>query len=307
MRFVAVYRSPQEGVVDESDLSLLRRIKAPFSTLVQRGHPFGFMGIETFLGGLAYSADVTILPNWVFTDEEFQEYSNAVSQGNLFVYDLSDPRLLDAPVVWRTMQQASLVTVPNLRLKKEIEASVGSTRVVVTPSCLDVPYFMEARDFPMPQKRVIGCFGPYDWSLVRDAIAAVKEQQSSVSFVGGRDAAQVLGELVEYVPLSIGSYPVALHSTLFGLCPSTGDSERDDFWRHEYGILCRPTIQLQGEKQQSTQKWIDSMYLYLSDDHVRSSWGRHAFEQANAERNTLRAGEWLRTFQKKLPYIASVA
>ena len=295
MKFLALYK--------DSTLPLLRRVKAPFSALAERGHSFTFMQVDTFSMVMTYGSDVTILPNWVFTEGEYIKYHEAVNLGRIFVYDLSDPRLLDNPMVWQTLADASLVTVPNARLQKEVEILHGGTRCAITPSCVDVPYFMHANTFPDPQKTFVGCFGDYDWSLLKDIASHFK----GVTFLtDGFSAPYLLGDNVEVAEVTPDTYPLLLRSCVFGLCPSDGPSDRDEVVRHEYGILSTPTLQLQ-VKEQTTEMWVASIRKLLAEPRLRAELGRTAFLKANEQRAVMQAGEYMRVFRKKLPLVSVVA
>ena len=291
MKFLALYK--------DATLPLLRRVKAPFSVLAERGHNFSFMQVDQFSMVMTYGVDVTILPNWVLTHEEYGKYQEAVALGRLFVYDLSDPHLLDEPRVWKTIADATLVTVPNARLKKQVEILHGGIPVAITPSCVDLPYFLLANKYPDPQKRFVGCFGDYDWHLVQDMPAAFK----GVTFLtDDYSTPHVKGENVESVEVTLENYPLLLHSCLFGLCPSDGPSDRDEVVRHEYGILSKPTLQLQ-VREQTPALWKSSISTLLNEPRTRAELGRAAFQKANEQRATMQAGEVLKVYRKKLPVV----
>ena len=52
------------GLYARETLSLLRRVRAPFSVLASRNHGFNLLQADRFTDGITFSADVTVLANW---------------------------------------------------------------------------------------------------------------------------------------------------------------------------------------------------------------------------------------------------
>ena len=114
-----------------------------------------------------------VLSNWVLGDEELEKLQQMKGE-RPFIYDLSDPLLLQVPQVQQTLECVSLVTVPNAYIAQEVRPFNG--RVCVLPSTFELGYFMVGRNAPKPTSPAIGCFGPHDWYLVKDAIKLLREK-----------------------------------------------------------------------------------------------------------------------------------
>lgn len=288
MRILAMYI--------DYDLSVLRRVKAPLSVLHQRGHNFTFMKVPSFIDGLAYGHDVTVLPNLVLSDEEFERYQEVVRE-RCIIYDLSDMSLLSLSRVRQQVKLAHLVTVPNDFYKKEVE--VINKNVAVTPSVIDVETFRLANREPKPDFPIIGCFGPWDWKLVKDALSLVKEKHPKLRISGDKYAWEILGSLIMAFDVLPHDYPRLLRDCLFGLCPTEGEKGIDEIWSLEYGIFCRPILQLHGP--QNTDRWVQHIETMLTDDIYRNICGNKYYDKANDHRATALANEYLAAYRKKLP------
>jgi hypothetical protein len=281
-------------------LSIHRRVKAPFSVLAERGHRFHFMQVQNFSGGLTFGADVTVLNNWMLGEEELQELASVRHQRTI-VCDCSDPALLHHEAYRAQMQLAHLVTVPNEYFAKE--ARIITSHVAVTPSCVDVDYLAVANRQPMPPKVTIGCFGPFDWYLIKEAIIRVKEQHPHVIFLGGEHATKVLGEaLVLSVDEIPTDYRMYLRACRFGILPLDGETPHDDIWKHEYGIMCRPTLSLHVAHATETDRWVAGIKRFLIDTE-RANAGQAAYTEANAYRPKRLADQYLAVYRKKLPHL----
>lgn len=262
----------------ERTLSILRRIQAPFSVLSTRGHSFSFMQIPTFDPGLGAGYDITVLPNWVLSDEENKALA-AMAQHTTFAYDLSDPALLQIPSVRQTMALCRLITVPNRYLQKEVEIAVRGVKCVVLPSTIDIPYLMTANSYPKPEGKMIGCVGPYDWHLIKDAIAEIRTTHPAILFIGDQGAYDVLGDLMP-TPLLITpeTYPGFLRMCRMGLTPIEQERGQDTIAEYEYGLLGRPTLSLRGKKDAAL--WRDRIVEMVSGTHP--GIGHLVHEQAKA-------------------------
>lgn len=306
----------------EQTLGMLRRVVFPFSVLSQRGYSFSFQQTFSFDPAIAYGHDMIVLPNWILTEQELPAYLEAARE-RTFVYDLSDPNLLENEWVRQTLTGARLVTVPNEYLQKEVRALPGMamTKVVVTPSVVDPQYFATAyhgETHYSPETIVIGCFGPHDWELVLPALTELREKRPQVQIVGDGYAQKVLGELIHVEDLNPGTYPDLLRSCTFGLCPREGLTGHDTIWALEYGILCKPVIAsadsfyarvlgkdaAQLVPSRAEDKWLEAIRLWIRDARARAWAGNLAFQVANAQRATQQAKVYQRMFEQMLPHVA---
>jgi hypothetical protein len=274
-------------------LSILRRVQAPFSVLASRSHSFSFMQIPAFDAGHASGYDITILPNWVLKEEEREALAQA-AQHTLFAYDLSDLLLLQIPLVRETMRVCRMVTVPNAYIQREVEIALPGLRVVVTPSCLDIPYLMQAHRYPRPEHPMIGCFGPYDWEQVKQPLQALKNRYPRLVILGDAEATTILGELVMSVEVTVESYPGILRQCLCGLTPIEEERGQDTIWMQEYGLLCKPVVKRFIEQE---------VARLLSEPSYRSAQGQVAHTKAKAYSAVQLADQYLKVYQKLLPIL----
>lgn len=279
----------------ERTLPILRRVLAPFSVLSTRGHSFSFMQIPTFDPGLGAGYDATVLPDWVLSDEENRAMAE-VALHTVFVYDLSDPALLQMPSVRQTMALCKLITVPNEYLRKEVEIAVRSVKCVVLPSTIDIPYLMQANSYPKPEGKIIGCVGPYDWELVKEPIAKIREEYPAILFVGDQRAYDMLGDLL-CQPLMITSqtYPGFLRMCRMGLRPLAHDLGQDTIDEHEYGLLGRPTLSLHRSQDALWQMRIVEM---INSPHLRGNWGNAAHVRAKEWSAVRLADRYLKVYKE---------
>lgn len=315
--------------------TILRRVLAPYAALVNRGEQFTFRQVLHFDADMAHSAHITVLPNWILSDEEVESLQNVGSRCS-FVYDLSDPALLQNEQVQKTLTFCRAVTVPNAFLQKEVQGLLngsgsfglmGKPRVFVTPSCLDVPFFMRAHDkerqfqifsrwmpILMTNATVIGCFGPHDWHLIKDVVAKLQQDIPHLVFIGDKGAAEVMPE-IQVVPDLVDYLPFFLNRCAFGLCPREGASGEDTFWVHEYGILTRPVIASANSaytKESSSNAtrfvpntqdaWEKAIRLLTNDGIERNLLGNGAFIEAQRHRSTKMADQYKAILGKLLPH-----
>jgi hypothetical protein len=299
--------SRQEGVIlrilglyAHENLSHMRRVRAPFSVLATRGHSFSFTQTEAFTDGITLSADATVLANWVLSDSELLALRRARTQRAIIV-DWSDPDLLEDDLYRAQLSLASLVTVPNDWMRTAIRAI--NPNVWVTPSCVDMPHFLNANSVKLDPKRplCIGCLGQYDWYLVKDAIAALLEKHNKLTVIADLRAIKNLPNHPRILGINITCYNISevLRNTHIGLCPVDGERGYDDIWQYEYGILCRPTLNLSNHKV-----WAERIEDLLFDDKLRSERGKDAFDEANERRATKLADKYLTVYRKRLPHLA---
>lgn len=305
-------------------LSLLRRVIAPFDVLATRGHAFYFQEVSHFDAAVSYGYDVTLLQNWVLGDDEFEEYARAARE-RTFVYDLSDPLLLQIPRVQEQLRLARLVSVSNTYLEREVRQFNGRVRVL--PSCIDFELFMSGRNVKSDGTPVIGCFGPHDWGMVKEAIEHIREKHPRVRFLGDIYSQHVLGDMVDKIDHNdLGLYPGHVNTCLFGLCPYDGDRGGETIWGLEYGILWKPVVVAKGSQYntilsdlwykgkhaprayyvsspQKTEHWVLAMETLLQNSSLRAEIGKCAFDVANAYRAKKQAGEYLACYQKMLPHL----
>ena len=296
MKVLALYK--------EDTLSLHRRVKAPFSALSKQGHSFSFLQVESFSAGIGFSSDVTVLQDWLLSEEELAELGR-VALTRLFVVDCSDPLLLQQERYRRQLQIAHLVTVPNGWMKREI--SLLNHNIAVLPSTMDKEHFFGVRKtvkFPENYPTTIGCFGPYDWYLVRDALLEIKTRYPRLYILGGKEAFDVLGDIIAPLPFGPLAIPEVIYQTAFGLCPYDGDHGWDEIWQREYGILCRPTITLRPPRSSKSEEWVDAIKHYLLHPEARAMASNFAYKQANMERSTKVACLYSDAYRKKLPHLS---
>lgn len=302
-------------------LPLIRRVIAPFSVLTQRGYTFYFQEIPSFDPVISYGYDVTLLHQWVF-DEEMLAVFARVSRERAFVYDLADAALLHIPEVQETLHLATLVTVANEYLLKEVRPFNSRTRVI--PSMLDVSYYFTGRT---KEKRsavpIVGCFGPHDWSLVQEAIRVFQQRHPQVRFIGDRYAAEQLGELILSVEVSPLTYPTLLHQCWCGLCPLDGYQGIDLIWGLEYALMNRPVITASDSSysQVFSSSRREPQAVYVSRPKEAESWVhaletvlyhrsketadivQRAYEMAWTHRSVKQAQKIQECYQKMLPHV----
>jgi len=277
----------------------MRRVKTPFSVLTERGHSFNFLQVNSFAEGLTFGADITVLASWMLTPEEVSELHRATRQ-RVVIADCSDPSLLDDVAYRQQIEVASLVTVPNEYLRRVVKSINPNT--MVAPSCVDLPHFAAANKIKPDEKQpiTIGCLGPYDWHLVADAL---EEISPSVRILADIRTTQALrGRDLKGIEIELNPYnlPEVIRNCHFGLCPIEGESGIDRVWEHEYGSLCRPVI-VSHSKEKDT--WIAKIEELIRDTKKRAELGQAAFELANENRATKRAGEYLSIYRKRLPHL----
>lgn len=285
--------------------------------LAERGYAFHFLQASSFRGGLAHAYDVTVLSDWVLSEEEdFQSFREARAHSREIVCDLSDGRLLSSKRMQEQLAEASLVTVSTDRLKKEVQNLVGTTKVVVLPSCVDVPYFASANRMPMPELTSIGCFGPGDWQSVAPVIRAFHRVHPRYRFLLDQEAAQAMkaengGEdLVVPIDLHPENYPVVLHACSFGLLAPARACEpwgQDPIWQWEYGILARPMVPLlsliRNDSQADLGAAVARIEQLSSNPTLRARRGQEAFEQACHSRATVVADLYAHVYQKRFAHL----
>lgn len=312
MRILAIYTQPS--------LSLLRRVQSPFSALAKRGHAFAFLRLAQFTPEFSTSYDVTVMPNWVLRDEELAAL-RLQAQKHAFVYDLSEPSLLTDPRVQETLSLVRLVTVPNAHLAKEVKNVVhAGSRVAVLPSCVDAPFWLQSAPAPHPKRPLtVGCYGPYDWHLIKEALTAFKEKHPLVFFHGDVGAFAILGDLLDKLaPTDVMALPAFIRSSHVGLCPIEQEYGYDLIVPHEYGIYGIPTLSIplppRAETQydredrlaQYGQEWQSRLSALLFQPKVRSAASEKAQREAQEHKSTRVCDVYLKTYRQMLPHLLSV-
>lgn len=251
------------------------------------------------MAGLAHAHDVTLLSNWeLSSQEEWSAYQEALSDGRRIVFDLSDQQLLARPRIREQLRLATLVTVPTEHLKKEVQTLAA--RVAVTPSCVDLPYFLQANTLPKPERSHIGLFGPFDWQWAHPLLASFKQKHPEVVLLAGPEASAALGDLVQPLVVHVENYAVVLHACLFGVISEALQISYDPIWQAEYGILCKPTVILAPRFGKSAEQMLADLSTYLIAE-ARAKAGQQAFEQAYPQRATVLASTYARVLRKNLP------
>lgn len=297
-------------------LSVLRRVIAPLSTLANRGYSVSFMQVLEFDPGPCYSADLVILPNWVFPPEELAQLG-VLAQQKTLIYDLSDPKLLANQSVQTAIQLANVVTVPNAYLEREVKGLFARAKVL--PSAIDIPYFMTANKAPKPAHRFIGCFGPHDWHLVKEPIEAISAKKN-IKFLGDAYSQAILGDLVIPVDVTPEVYPELIRSCLFGLLPMEGNTGQDTIWAHEYGILGKPVIAssdspysalLAGGRgllvqSKEPERWESAIKILCENANLRAELGTSNHTLAKSQSAAILADQYWRAYGKLWPHLALV-
>lgn len=283
-------------------LSLQRRVRSPFSVLAGRAHPFNLFRVESFAAGMTFGSDVAILQNWELNEQEIEELQRAVKQ-RAIVADCSDPALLDSDLYRKQIEYASLVTVPNEYMRREVHTI--NTNVAVTPSCVDLPYFARANRIKIDDKQplTLGCLGPYDWYLIKDALVELTTRHEHLMICAGPEASKALrGPGLRGVEpqITVASLPEIIRHCHIGLCPLDGESSIDRIWEYEYGSLCRPVVVSHSKEKQT---WVEKIEDLIVHANRRAELGREAFILANENRSTKRAGEYLSVYRKRLPHL----
>jgi hypothetical protein len=289
------------GLYTSETLSLLRRVRAPFSVLAVRNHSFNLLQIEAFTNGITFSADVTVLSNWSLSESELEALEAAARQ-RAIVVDCDNPALLGDDLYRAQLACASLVTVPNEWMRSAIRGI--NTNVWVVPSCVDLPHFLAANSIKLASKRpiCIGCLGPYDWYLVKDAVAQLLETHDRLTVIAGFQAFETFPKHPRILGINptVQNLPEIIRNTHLGLLPTDGERGYDDIWKYEYGALCRPTIAL---ASQDSKTWVDRVEALLSDRKLAKERGQEAFEEGNRHRATRLADKYLALYRKRLPHL----
>jgi len=292
------------GLYARETLSIMRRVRAPFSVLASRNHHFSLLQIESFNNGITFSADITVLSNWRLSAEELEPLEAATRQRSIVV-DCSDPDLIDDDLYRSQLSLASMVTVPNDWMRAAIK--VVNANVWTVPSCVDLPYFVSANSIKLAPDRPlsIGCLGPYDWYLVKDAISQILEAHPKAAVLAGLKAFEVLEKHPRILGINptVANLPELIRNCHIGLCPIDGERGYDDIWRHEYGALCRPVIAPAPFAKQDTAFWYKSIEDLLTDNKLRADLGHKAFEEANQQRATKLADRYIAIYRKRLPHL----
>lgn len=304
-------------------LPLYRRVLAPFSVLSTRGHRFEFQEVVQFDPIISYGYDVTLLHQWVFSPAEVRAFQQ-VARERTFVYDLADPAYIRIPEVQDTLRACALVTVANDFLRKEVK--FFNSRVRVLPSTIDYQFFMYGNTIAKSPVPLVGCFGPHDWDMVKEAIRQVRQRHPAVMFLGDEGAVKALGtDLVQEIEGHPEKYPGYLHHAWVGLCPSgSGDQGQDTIDVLEWGILGRPTIlssqssaythvfpahtssAFYVKRPDDTNAWVDALELALYQPRIASAIGKRAGDLAYEQRAVKLAGQYLDTYTKMLPHVAGI-
>jgi hypothetical protein len=270
--------------------------------LAGRAHPFNLLRVDSFVAGMTFGSDVAILQNWELTDQELEEFDHAVKQ-RAIVVDCSDPTLLDNDLYRKQIACASLVTVPNEYMRREVHTI--NTNTAVTPSCVDLPYFTRANKIKIEEKQpfTLGCLGPYDWYLIKDALIELTEKHANLMICAGPEASKALrGPGLRGIEpqITVTNLPEIMRHCHVGLCPLDGESSIDRIWEYEYGSLCKPIV-VSHSKEKNT--WVKKIEELITDSSKQSALGRASFIVANDNRATKRAGEYLSVYRKRLPHL----
>jgi hypothetical protein len=284
-------------------LPILRRVQAPFSVLTQRGHNFTFMQVPQFDASLSMSHEITILPNWILTDQENQDLADAVQKGRFFAYDLSDPDLLQKQEVRDTLRLCRLITVPNEYMQKEVKIAVRAAHVEILPSTLDIPYMMTANTYPVATRKIIGCAGPYDWALIKDLLTSFKEVSPRALLIGDAPAKKALGDLITLVDITMETYPLYLRQCLVGLAPLETERGYDHvIVEQEYGLLCKPVIRFNKSVEQQKDFWVKEIQRFLNDPKYRSLIGQVSHDIAKKWSAFQLADQYLKVYRRILQH-----
>lgn len=279
----------------------MRRVRAPFSVLASRSHSFSLVQASTFNNGITFSADVTVLANWVLSESELEVLRIAKNQ-RAIVVDCDSPDLLGNDLYREQIALATMVTVPNNWMKEAVHAL--NPNVWVIPSCVDLDHFLLANKVKLDVHRplCIGCLGQYDWYIVRDAILSLLKKYERLTVIAGPEAFRSLPKHPRILGIEVTVQNIAeiMRNTHLGLCPIDGERGYDDIWRHEYGALCRPALALTSS---DPKVWVERTQALLFDQKLRAERGREAFEEANSRRATKMADKYLATYRKRLPHL----
>ncbi len=308
MHILAFYR--------ETTLSIVRRVMSPFSVLTDRGHSFSFLAHPTFDSSIVHGYHACVLPNIIFDDSEYESYQKAVDQNQLFIYDLSEPLLLESERVVETLRLATAITVPNAYLASEVKYAAPGSRVHVLPTPVHIPYMMQGNRGAAPQFRYIACFGPHAWHLVRAALEEITKIYAHIHILGDAHAREELGELVSPLEVLVDNWPLTVRHALMALLPQEGLSGEDTVWAYEYGILSRAIITTPASSYSrllpkgaalyadDTSSWVRAIRTLIRDEKSRSELGNMLFREANLARSTKLADAWLDVYSHKiLPHL----
>lgn len=299
MRFIAYY--------DRPNLSAIRRLIGPLSTLATRGHA-AFFKLESSLQHIeTANYHLIFLPNWSYRGRLPQ------AQG-LYVYDLSDPDLLQDDNVLNVIGQCHAVTVPSEGLASVVRPFRSHVRVV--PSLVTADLFMRAQPLYGPEDRrdaFVACFGDHDWGMIAEPLQNALRQLPNTIRVLTDDPAlkDRLGDRALLVELSPQMYPRLVRSCFLGLLPRVKD-DHDPIWAYEMGLCGMVCIGSPAYRQAilhqdtgfiaaSSDQWTDLIVKVATSDAIRTRLGREAQAHARQFTTVRGADAWLKSISKFLP------
>ena len=303
MRFIAYY--------DRPNLSVVRRLITPLSTLSARGHS-AFFQLESTLKYIeTANYQLIFLPNWSYRGQL------PTAQG-IYIYDLSDPELLKDDGVLNVIGQCHAVTVPSEGLAKVVRPFRAHVRIL--PTLVNAELFLRAQPFYPPagnpeheHDSFIGCFGDHDWEMiVKPLSVALKQLPSTVRVMTDsvllRDA---LRDRVVYTELNPQLYPRLARTVFLGLLPRAKD-DHDPVWALELGLCGVTCVGSPAYKDTilhndtgfiaaSSEQWSDLITRVYADYTLRSRIGQQAQSHARQFTVVRGADKWLKSIQKFLP------
>lgn len=269
-RLTTYTRSRTPNMPGCQELDYWRRIHLPYFQLVQQ-HVFeSFSQVELdenqeLSVGMLLASEMTVLQNWIPQSSSevavFDEaYREAMGRRPVFwIYDLSDPMLLEDEFVRDILPCMHLVTVPNEHLRQEVRYFLRNSQhgILTLPSTISQTWLL--RSLPQKTRALpyntfrIGMLGDHDWERFVPTffaeLAKIHTQVAHFHIVTDQAIclrmAQEWQIPVQHVALSASSYADVLAGIDVGLCPREGKDGRHTAWACEYGLALCPILACQ--------------------------------------------------------------
>lgn len=297
MRLIAYYEA--------MSLSVVRRLIGPLSVLSQRGHQCFFQHISDLREMDTGNYHLIFLP-----DAQARLGTRLPDTNALYVYDLSDPNLLNKSECLEVLRQCHACMVP-------VEGMVAQVRpfcprVKVIPSLVSSEIFLRARPVPF-QRPVIACVGDHDWSMIADPLEQVlKTLPPEVIVATDSDLLiTLLGKRAVPFPVDLQTFPALCRSVFLALLPRA-KNDRDTAWANEFGLCAVPCIaspayrdvidhKVTGMIANVSTQWSDYVSALFSNEKLSRILGVAACSAAREKSATRQADHWLHSVKRFLP------
>jgi hypothetical protein len=261
-RVTAYTRSQRPLLPGCQELDYWRRIHLPYFQLVQQ-HVFEqFQQVELEIDqeltpGMLRASEITVLQNWIplaGEREVFQAAHQMVAPLPAFwIYDLSDPELLELEWVREILPLMNLITVPNEHMQREVGYFLrrGHAPCLVLPSVISQTWLL--RSLPQQSRKelgtslAIGMLGEHDWERFTPGFcAALTPYCEQFAIVTDQECVYRIAQewqiSVCHTCLTASSYANILSKIDVGLVPREGKDGRQTCWASEYNLAMVPVL-----------------------------------------------------------------